>query len=181
MGSASWDMIPPVGSEACGNGRAGRVVRVFGRDEAREVAAVVGVRPAVELRVGEVRVDPSGAVGVRDRPRPIDPPRAVLADAFEQEPLAAVGKRRRVRGYPVVRDAHSGEVQLPRPFGGPLVSSSSSAAIAAAGRGRSKNSDRARPYSPAGTDQCAMTGNGEVNHLRDRPVSWNLHRHTSAW
>ena len=58
---------------------------MFGRDEGREVAAVVGVRPAVELRVGEVRVDPSGDVGVRDRPRPIDPPRAVLADVFEQD------------------------------------------------------------------------------------------------
>ena len=42
----------------------------------------------------------------------VDPPRAPVSDVFEQELLAAMDERRRVRGHPVVRAAHGGEVQL---------------------------------------------------------------------
>ena len=100
--------------------------------------------PGRALALGQVvelqGVQPAGrSFALAERRRPGDRPAACCPRRGVRAGTARCGgQSRRVRGYRVVRAAHGGEVQLPRPFGGPLVSSSSSAAIAAAGRGVEK-------------------------------------------
>jgi len=43
------------------------------RPQALGVSAVIGGRPVIEIRIGEVRIDAAGCVSMRARPGPVKP------------------------------------------------------------------------------------------------------------